>query len=75
MTTIHASTALLTREEALELLTDMLKQAEDDKAKLRAALRLAVRYLEHPEVQSIPFALHVSAAAERANAALKDTAP
>ena len=37
---------------------------------LLSALQLAVKYLEHPDVQSIPFALNASAAADRANNAI-----
>ena len=38
---------------------------------LLEALKLAVRYLEHPDVQRIPFALHASAPLERARAAIE----
>lgn len=37
---------------------------------LLEALRLALRYLDHPEVQAIPFALPATAAIERARAAI-----
>ena len=37
---------------------------------LLAALQLALRYLEHPDVQAIPFALHASVPAERARRAI-----
>ncbi|MCH7631461.1 MAG: hypothetical protein IIC07_06200, partial [Proteobacteria bacterium] len=63
--TIEESTQLLSKEASL------LKQAEEDKCILLDALRLAVRYLEHPDVQSIPFALPASAPLERARAAIE----
>ena len=44
--TIHASTQLLSRKASLELLTDMLKQAEEDKATLREALRPCTEHLD-----------------------------
>ena len=37
---------------------------------LVAALELAVRYLEHPDVKALPFAMRSAHAAERARAAL-----
>jgi hypothetical protein len=37
---------------------------------MREALRLAIRYLDHPDVQTIPFALHAEIPANRARAAL-----
>ncbi len=43
----------------------------DQRNELLDALRLAVRYLEHPDVQSIPFALPASAPLERARAAIE----
>jgi hypothetical protein len=44
-------------------------QAETIK-ELSASLELAIRYLEHPDVQAMPFALHPSAVVERAKAVL-----
>ena len=38
---------------------------------LSASLELAIRYLEHPDVQAMPFALHPSAVVERAKAVLQ----
>ena len=37
---------------------------------LLAALKLAVRYLKHPDVQAIPFAAPVGVAVDRARAAI-----
>lgn len=37
---------------------------------LLSALQLAVKYLEHPDIQTIPFALSASVAVDRANAAI-----
>lgn len=37
-----------------------------ENARLRAVLELALRYLDHPDVQAIPFALHASVVADRA---------
>lgn len=36
-------------------------------------LRLALKYLEHPDVQSMPFALPAAAAAERVREAIADS--
>ena len=42
-----------------------------ERAELVAALTLACRYLEHPDVQAIPFAMNASAPLERARAILR----
>ena len=51
-----------------ELVSDFaveVAQLESQNAELLADLELAVRYLAHPDVQVIPFALHASAVVER----------
>lgn len=40
-------------------------------ADLEAALTLALRYLDHPEVQNIPFALPVSSVVSKIQGLLK----
>ena len=54
--------------------------AEHDKlkainAELLAMLKLAVKYLDHPDVQTIPFALHADCAASRVHAAIAKAQP
>jgi hypothetical protein len=49
----------------------VLKETNDDvNQELLSALKNALRYLDHPEVKSIPFALPVTAAIKRAQKAI-----
>jgi hypothetical protein len=43
-------------------------RAENER--LRGCLELALKYLEHPDVQEIPFSLHTGVAAKRIRTAL-----
>ncbi len=48
----------------------IIVQAVNSYAALVAALELAVRYLEYPDVEALPFAMRSEYAADRARAAL-----
>jgi len=43
----------------------------DNNKEIVATLNLALRYLEHPDVRAIPFALHVDAVIQRVRGVLK----
>lgn len=57
--TIHSDEVLMANARLMAAAPDLLY-----------ALELAVRYLEHPDVQAIPFALQASAPVARAHAAI-----
>jgi hypothetical protein len=48
----------------------IITEQADTIKELSASLELAIRYLEHPDVQAMPFALHPSAVVKRAKAIL-----
>ena len=54
------------RDEEVEANARLIAASPD----LLQALELALRYLDHPEVKSIPFALPVDAAIDQARAAI-----
>ena len=54
----------------LDLWKDECGRLKAMNAELLAALELAVKYLDHPDVQAIPFALHAECAANRAREAI-----
>ncbi len=58
--------------EEMASLGDPIAQAVLDEAmqELLGALMVAVQYLEHPDVQAMPFALPASGAAKRARKAI-----
>ena len=76
--TIHASTSQLTRDEALELLADMFKAAEEDKATLREALSDLTRWADavigEPD-KAMGEQTFGNSAIKAALYAIKDTAP
>ena len=60
----------MTNQQSPVNTTESLSDKERASADLLAALELALRYLGHPEVRSIPFALPVDAVIEQARAAI-----
>jgi aminoglycoside phosphotransferase len=74
---VQAVAAEKAYQESLRFANERVERLEEWNARLRLdndvllnSLEFAVRYLENPEVQAIPFALPASAAADRARAAI-----
>ena len=61
-----------TKNMSTEMLIDtkMYNDLVADRKRLIGVLQLAVKYLDHPDVQAIPFALPAKVVAERAHDAL-----